>query len=240
MAALARSNFEPNSIKVKAKSEAPPLFVGEFSAGKTLQIICVDDCSRDGTADILRALKAKGLIDVLVFHEVNRGKGAAIRYAMSHTALGWVLVATTEHGLCSVQLGDSPDELSAALAREFSEAELFEDAVSLEGALAAIRTLVAGGSLGRGLGLDVQGTIFQRRVWEHLRSIPSGETRTYTQVAEAIGQPAAVRAVARACASNPVALVTPCHRVVRSDGALAGYRWGEHRKQALLELEAEG
>ena len=145
------------------------------------------------------------------------------------------MVAATTRGVCSVRIGDDPAALEIQLRTEFPAAQIEP---GLDGAwVEAIRDMLAGSADPRHLPLDVRATAFQRRVWEVLRRIPPGETRTYTEVAQTIGQPRAVRAVARACATNPVALVVPCHRVVRAGGAMAGYRWGIERKRALLDQE---
>lgn len=167
------------------------------------------------------------------------GVGARIAYTVERCSLGRLLVAATAQGICAVKLGDEDEVLEEALRAEFSEARLYRDAESLGGWVAAIVRHLEGDLPHLDLPLDVQGTAFQRRVWQELQAIPPGETRSYGQVAEALGQPGAARAVAQACAANPVALVVPCHRVVRQDGALGGYRWGIQRKKALLRREAE-
>jgi len=168
----------------------------------------------------------------------DRGRGEAIRVAVAPCSLGWVLVAATARGVCAVELGDDPERLKADFARRFSGAESVEADAELAGLVETVVGLIeqprrdAGG-----LPLDVRGTAFQERVWRGLRDIPAGETRTYAQLAAAIGAPKAVRAVGAACGANPVAVVTPCHRVVGSDGKLTGYRWGVARKKALLDRE---
>jgi len=165
------------------------------------------------------------------------GRGARIRYAVVTTELGDVLLAATEHGVCRVAMG-SGDALERDLRKEFPNAELVQDARGLKPAVTALHEYLANARTRLDLPLDVRGTAFQWRVWEALRRIPYGSTRSYAGLARAIGAPGSARAVARACASNPTALVVPCHRVVRSDGALGGYRWGLARKQALLALES--
>jgi AraC family transcriptional regulator of adaptative response/methylated-DNA-[protein]-cysteine methyltransferase len=164
-----------------------------------------------------------------------RGKGLRIRYSSFTSALGTVLVGSTEHGVCAVKLGSDVPKLKRLLADEFSAAELVEEALpEIE---ARIQAFIAGeGSLSR-VPVDIRGTVFQRRVWEALRRIPRGETRTYSEIAQAIGAPAAVRAVGSACGANPVALVVPCHRAIRTDGGLGGYAWGLPVKKRLLEIE---
>ncbi len=168
-----------------------------------------------------------------------RGRGERIGYATgAHASLGRVLVASTERGVCAVLLGAGDDELSAELGRRFPAAEIFEDAAQ-QSRLAFVLRGLSEPAEARELPLDLRGTAFQARVWAALGAIPRGETRTYTQVAEAVGNPKAVRAVARACAENPAALVVPCHRVIGSNGRLTGYRWGLEHKRLLLALERE-
>jgi AraC family transcriptional regulator, regulatory protein of adaptative response / methylated-DNA-[protein]-cysteine methyltransferase len=180
------------------------------------------------------------------------GAGMQIHYTIVGSPLGRLLVGATDRGISALYLGESDGMLRSALRREYPSADLFVDST----AHGAKRHGGSGrGSLGEWLGkilahlqgqephldlpTDVQATAFQRRVWEELRKIPCGATKTYAEVARAIGRPAAVRAVARACATNPVSVVVPCHRVVRQDGNLAGYRWGINRKRALLEKEGK-
>lgn len=163
------------------------------------------------------------------------GAQQTIGYTLTDSALGRMLVAATARGLCAVRFGED-EALVGELRAEYPQAELVYDAPELTPYLEALRTQLAGRAA-PALPTDVPGTEFQRRVWDVLRRIPPGETRSYAQVAEMIGAPTAVRSVARACATNPVALVVPCHRVVRTGGALAGYRWGIERKQALLDQE---
>jgi len=165
------------------------------------------------------------------------GKGARIVFSIVSCPLGFLLIAATTKGVCSVALGDSVKSLEAALRQEFAAAEIVEDEAQLRAWAQLLLHYLAGREPHLDLPLDVQATAFQWRVWQVLRSISFGETRTYSEVAAAIGQPQAVRAVARACATNPIALVVPCHRVVRGDGSLAGYRWGVERKQELLFQE---
>ncbi len=169
----------------------------------------------------------------------NGGKNMRISYTIIDSSLGRLLVAGSQTGVCTVMMGDADAELRSALSKEFPAAQCVQSAAApLSEWAAAIRDHLSGVRPDLDLPLDVLGTAFQQRVWSELRRIPYGQTRTYAQVAQAIGQPAAVRAVARACATNPAALVIPCHRVVRSDGALGGYRWGISRKEALLKKES--
>ena len=166
------------------------------------------------------------------------GRGMTIRYALADSPLGRLLVGATERGVCSVQLGESDRRLENALRDEYPQAEIERDERALGPWLRAVLERVRGRTAAAELPLDLQATAFEWRVWNALRDIPLGETRSYAEVAQAIGQPTATRAVAQACAHNRVAVVIPCHRVVRSDGSLSGYRWGVTRKRALLEREA--
>lgn len=168
-------------------------------------------------------------------------KGAAgmqIGYALANTSLGKVLVASTDRGVSAVYLGETEKTLVEALHKEYPRAEIERSVSGNDRWLGEIVRRVEGSAPSLELPLDVQATAFQRRVWQELQKIPRGTTRTYTQVAKALGKPRSVRAVARACATNPVSIVVPCHRVIRTDGTLAGYRWGLQRKQKLLEREA--
>jgi AraC family transcriptional regulator, regulatory protein of adaptative response / methylated-DNA-[protein]-cysteine methyltransferase len=165
------------------------------------------------------------------------GAGMTIQYAMVASPLGRMLVAATPRGLCAVRFGENAAEMERALREEFRAAEIHRDDAALQPYLQPLLASLRGERTSIDVPLDVRATAFQRKVWDALRQIPSGQTRSYTEVARAIGDAKAVRAVARACASNPVALAVPCHRVVRSDGQLAGYRWGIERKKKLLEQE---
>jgi AraC family transcriptional regulator of adaptative response/methylated-DNA-[protein]-cysteine methyltransferase len=165
------------------------------------------------------------------------GDGAVIRYAVIKAPIGCVLVAATERGLCSVRIGDEPAALESELRTEFPAAQIEHEPALIKEWVDAVGEVLTGTGEPQNLPLDVRATAFQRRVWEALRRIPAGETRTYSEVAEAIGAPRGARAVARACATNPVAIVVPCHRVVRAGGGESGYRWGVERKRALLEQE---
>jgi AraC family transcriptional regulator, regulatory protein of adaptative response / methylated-DNA-[protein]-cysteine methyltransferase len=166
--------------------------------------------------------------------------GMKIGYTLARTSLGKILVAATNRGVSAVYLGDNENTLVDALRKEYPRAEIERAATANEGWLHEITSRVEGAAPSVDLPLDIQATAFQRRVWQELQRIPRGSTRTYTQVARALGKPKSVRAVARACATNPVSIVVPCHRVIRSDGQLAGYRWGLQRKEKLLEREAAG
>jgi AraC family transcriptional regulator of adaptative response/methylated-DNA-[protein]-cysteine methyltransferase len=168
----------------------------------------------------------------------NKGQGTEIRYAILPTELGKLLVATTARGLCAVRFGESDAALAAELRREFRAAEIRRDEAGLRPLCGQIREMLRGAANSSDIPLDIQGTAFQQMVWSALRRIPRGQTRSYAEIATSIGKPRAVRAVANACASNPVAVVVPCHRVVEKSGKLAGYRWGVKRKAALLQQES--
>jgi AraC family transcriptional regulator of adaptative response/methylated-DNA-[protein]-cysteine methyltransferase len=166
------------------------------------------------------------------------GQGAAIRFAVGECWLGSILVATTDKGVCAILLGDDPDALVRDLQDRFPKAKLIGGDAGFEELIARVVGFVEAPRLGLDLPLDVRGTAFQQRVWQALREIPAGATASYADIAKRIGQPKSVRAVAQACASNHVAVAIPCHRVVRTDGDLSGYRWGVERKRALLAREA--
>jgi AraC family transcriptional regulator of adaptative response/methylated-DNA-[protein]-cysteine methyltransferase len=168
------------------------------------------------------------------------GAGMKIHYTIVASPLGRLLVGATNRGISALYLGKDDGPLESSLRKEYPRAEIQRDRNGLEGWVGKILEHLRGREPNLDLPTDVQATAFQRRVWEELRKIPYGTTRTYSQVARAIGKPKAIRAVARACATNPVSVVVPCHRVVREDGNLAGYRWGLERKLALLEHESAG
>jgi len=165
------------------------------------------------------------------------GKGRFIRYTTLDSPVGRMLLAATDHGVCAISFGESDGSLLERLRREFPDATVRRGDVVLRRWVRALLEQLHGERPLPQLPLDVQATAFQRRVWEHLRSIPYGTTKSYGEVARAIGQASSARAVASACASNPVAVAIPCHRVVRGTGDLGGYRWGTERKKALLEME---
>ena len=167
------------------------------------------------------------------------GKGVAVFHSLVSCELGRLLVAGTHKGICSVSLGDDDAELVAELRSRFPNAEPAGEAPELQAWVQDILALLKGAEPSTELPLDLRGTAFQWQVWNALRRIPKGVTRTYKEVAESLGRPKSARAVARACAGNTVALVIPCHRVVRTDGGLGGYRWGLERKRRLLETEAQ-
>ena len=166
------------------------------------------------------------------------GAHAEIRFAIGQCSLGAILVARSERGVAAISIGDDPESLVRDLQDRFGRARLIGGDAEFECLVAAVVGFVEAPGIGLDLPLDVRGTAFQQRVWQALRDVPPGTTASYAEVASRIGAPKSVRAVAQACGANPLALAIPCHRVVRSDGALSGYRWGVERKRALLEREA--
>ena len=196
--------------------------------------------------------RAPGALGMTPGAYARGGRGMAIRYTIARmrardgapgaagSGSGLVLVATTPRGVCAVRLGDSAAALAAGLKREFHAATIARADRALAPLVRRLVAFVAGARARLDLALDLRATPFQLRVWEALRAIPRGETRTYAEIARAVGRPAAARAVASACAANPAALVIPCHRVVRSDGGMGGYAWGIGRKRRLLAREAAG
>jgi AraC family transcriptional regulator, regulatory protein of adaptative response / methylated-DNA-[protein]-cysteine methyltransferase len=168
------------------------------------------------------------------------GANTAIRFAIGECTLGSILVAASERGVCAILLGDDPDALARDLQDRFPRADLIGGDRAFERLVARVVGFIEAPRLGLDLPLDVRGTAFQQRVWQALGKIPVGKTASYTEIAKRMGAPRAVRAVAQACAANPLAVAIPCHRVVRNDGALSGYRWGVARKRALLEREGQG
>ncbi len=167
------------------------------------------------------------------------GQGLAIRYAVASCFLGSVLVAMTERGVCAIEFGDDAGMLAGDLRRRFPKAEIHEAGGDLKAAVAAVIRMLESPGQSLELPLDIQGTAFQQRVWNALRDIPPGKTAAYAEVAKRIGDPNASRAVAAACAANPLAVAVPCHRVVAARGGLGGYRWGVERKRELLRREAK-
>lgn len=166
------------------------------------------------------------------------GKGASIRFAVGQCSLGSILVAATDKGVCAITLGDDPTVLLRDLQDRFPKAQLIGGDKGFEQLVAKVVGFIEAPALGLDLPLDVRGTAFQQRVWQALREIPAGTTASYTEIARRIGRPKAVRAVAGACAANAIAVAIPCHRVLRNDGTISGYRWGVERKRSLLAREA--
>jgi AraC family transcriptional regulator, regulatory protein of adaptative response / methylated-DNA-[protein]-cysteine methyltransferase len=167
----------------------------------------------------------------------NGGTGATIRFAVGECSLGSVLVAATEKGVCAILLGDDPNELAQDLQRRFPRASFIGADRAFERTVSEVVGLVESPKLACDLPLDLRGTAFQQKVWQALRRIPAGRTASYAEIAKRIGLPGSVRAVAGAIAANPIAVAIPCHRVIRTDGTLCGYRWGVERKRTLLKRE---
>ncbi len=184
--------------------------------------------------------RAERLLGMTPASYAKGGKGAEIAFDVVDSPLGRLLVAATAKGLCFLSLGSDDDALVEELRHEFPQAEsIARDRHSIAHSVAVVIDYLEGKTPHAELPLDVQATAFQRRVWQELIAIPCGETRTYSEIAETLGVPRGQRAVGRACATNPVSLVIPCHRALRQDGGLGGYRWGMERKAALLENEAD-
>ena len=204
-----------------------------FYSVKTTGVYCRPSCAArtprpENVAFHLTAAEAERA----GFRACKRCKPGAIRFAIGKCSLGSLLVAQSDRGVCAILIGDDADALTRDLRGRFPEV------VQGDVPVAKVAAFVDSRARGLDLPLDLRGTAFQRRVWQALQKIPAGKTASYTDIADRIGSPAAVRAVAQACAANPIAVAIPCHRVVRSDGALSGYRWGVERKRALLEREA--
>jgi AraC family transcriptional regulator, regulatory protein of adaptative response / methylated-DNA-[protein]-cysteine methyltransferase len=181
-----------------------------------------------GSSEVL-GMKPKDYLD--------RGSGATIRFAIGECSLGSILVAASEKGVCAILLGDDPDALLRDLQNRFSRARIIGGDKTFEKMVAKVVGFIEAPKSTLDLPLDVRGTVFQQQVWNALREIPLGQTSSYSAIAKRIGSPKAVRAVGRACASNTLAIAIPCHRVLRRDGTLSGYRWGVERKMTLLERE---
>ncbi len=184
--------------------------------------------------------RSNGILGMTPKRFQDGGRDTDIRFAVGQCALGAILVAQSDKGVVAIAIGEDPDRLARDLQDRFPKANLIGGDSDFEALVAWVVGFVEAPQAGLDLPLDIRGTAFQQRVWQALREIPAGETATYSQVAARIGQPEAVRAVAGACAANTLAVAIPCHRVVRTDGSLSGYRWGVERKRALLEREAHG
>ena len=183
--------------------------------------------------------EADGLLGMTPSDYRAGGTNTEIRFAIAQCTLGAILVAASARGVCAILLGDDPDALARDLQDRFPKASLIGADAGFEATVAQVVGLVEAPRLGHDLPLDVRGTAFQQRVWQALREIPAGETASYAEVARRIGAPTSMRAVAQACGANALAVAIPCHRVVKSDGALSGYRWGVERKRVLLDREAQ-
>ena len=181
--------------------------------------------------------KASELLGMQPLRYRQGGSGETIRFAVVQCSLGLVLAGSSDKGICAIFLGDDPDALAKDLRDRFPKAILTGADAGFEQVVSRVVELVERPQLGCDLPLDVRGTAFQQQVWQALRTIPAGQTLTYAEIAHRIGMPKAVRAVGNACAQNKIAIAIPCHRALRTDGALSGYRWGTQRKRALLKKE---
>ena len=212
-------------------------FASHLRTGETVSRATYDAGFSSSSRVYERGARAMGMTPAAVR---KRGAGQRIQFGIVDSPLGRLLVAYTENGVCSVAFGEDDRQLERSLRTDFPEADIRPAGAAIHEWMAAIVKSLDGDESAAAVPLDARGTAFQWRVWNELQRIPRGTTLSYTDVAKRIGQPTAVRAVARACATNPAALVIPCHRVVREDGSLGGYRWGLERKQALLERERQG
>lgn len=183
--------------------------------------------------------KSHGVLGMTPTSYRTGGANTEIRFAVGECSLGAILVATSDRGVCAIFLGDDPDSLARDLQDRFPQANLIGGDDEFEELVARVVGFVEAPGIGLDLPLDVRGTAFQQRVWQALREIPAGKTASYSEIAKRIGAPKSVRAVAQACGANSLAVAIPCHRVVRNDGGLSGYRWGVERKRALLQTEAQ-
>ena len=206
---------------------------GQLRAGRSVSVATIEAGYSSTSRLHLRAGEVLGMTPN-AFR--NRGKGMQIEFGTTSTPLGELLVAYTERGICSVALGDSARSLEADLRSQFSAARVTAAGPKAKQRIASVVGAISGGN--DAVPLDLSGSDFQLLVWRALQRIPRGETRSYSALAASIGRPSATRAVARACAQNQVAVVIPCHRVIREDGQLGGYRWGIERKQRLLDQES--
>lgn len=249
-ALAARAGLSPYHFHRLFKAETgltPKAYASAYRARRLRQALGAPDCS------ITAAIYEAGFNASSRFYEVSNqrlgmtasefragGAGASIRFAVGQCTLGAILVARSQRGICAILLGDDADALVRELQDLFPKADLLGGEAEFEQWMAQVVGFVEAPGIGLALPLDVRGTAFQERVWQALREIPAASTASYTELAARIGAPAAVRAVASACAANRLAVAIPCHRVVRRDGDLAGYRWGVERKRELLRREASG
>ncbi len=246
--AMSPSHF--HRVFKKIVGITPKRYAAEKRLGRVREAIAQPDGGEAGT--ITDAIYDAGFESSSRFYDVapaalgmtpsayrDGAPGEVIHYAIARSYLGWVLVAATDKGICRIELDDAPEALLERLVSVFPKAQLIGDDVAFRERVCQVLAFLDQPERGLALPLDIQGTAFQRRVWAALQEIPVGDTLSYSEVADKIGKPTAARAVARACASNRIAVAIPCHRVVRSDGKLGGYRWGLERKAALLEHERE-
>ena len=245
-AAAGMSRFHFQRVFKQATGLSPKAFASAKRAEKIRELL-------PASATVTEAIYQAGFNSNARFYEKSTamlgmapgtyrggGKGEVIRFAIGRCSLGSILVASSEKGVCCIMLDDDPALLAAELQRRFARAEIIGADADYEKLVARVVAFVEAPAVGLDLPLDIRGTAFQQRVWQALREIPNGSTASYAEIAAKIGSPAAVRAVAGACAANHIALAIPCHRVVRQDGHLSGYRWGVGRKRTLLDREAGG
>jgi AraC family transcriptional regulator of adaptative response/methylated-DNA-[protein]-cysteine methyltransferase len=244
--AVGMSSFHFHRLFKKATGTTPKA----YAAAQRAKRVCARLTGGQGT--VTEAIYAAGFNSSSRFYETSNavlgmtpsafragGAGVTIAFAIGQSQLGAILVACSEKGVCAIFLGDDPDVLVRDLQDRFPKADLVGGDAGFESLIAKLVGFVEAPKQDLDLPLDVQGTAFQQRVWEALRGIPVGETASYTEIAQRIGAPKSVRAVAGACAANKIALAIPCHRVVKNNGALSGYRWGVERKRALLAKESK-
>lgn len=243
-AAAGMSTFHFHRVFKRATGLTPKAYAAAVRARRVRAAL---RSSKSVTAAVVRAgfssngrfyAKSTSILGMQPAEYRNGASRTTIRYAVDRSSLGWILVAATDRGICAIFLGDTRQPLVDELAERFPKSELLVGDRRFERQVRKVVRFVEQPKLGLDLPLDVRGTAFQERVWQALNKIRAGETITYTELAQRIGKPRSVRAVAAACAANRIAVAIPCHRVVRKGGSLAGYRWGIERKRQLLEREA--
>jgi len=240
MSESAVSRMFKNSLGITPRDYADAKRTERFRAALRRGAGVLDAAYDSGYGSASRVYEnANGRLGMTPKKYQKRGQGLRINYEVVSTAMGHLLVAATNEGVCAVKLGSDPDALIREMQHEFSAAELYRSLGPVSRWVTELADYLAGKLPWPELPYDVRATAFQRKVWDYLRRIPVGSTKYYSQVAAELGQPSATRAVARACATNPVALVVPCHRVVGKSGSLTGFRWGLERKKALLKMESQ-
>jgi AraC family transcriptional regulator of adaptative response/methylated-DNA-[protein]-cysteine methyltransferase len=233
--------YETDDARWDAMRARDPAADGRFFAAvKTTGVYCRPSCAARPLRRNVDFFETAGQARAAGYRACKRCRPdeprETVRWATAPTDLGVLLAAVTEKGLCAVALGDDASDLTADLERRFPRARRLEDPAAVAAAIAKVKAVISGKDAT--LPLDERGSDLQRQVWAALRDVPWGATVSYAELARRIGRPTAVRAVAQACGANPLAVLTPCHRAVRSDGALSGYRWGRERKATLLAMEA--
>jgi AraC family transcriptional regulator, regulatory protein of adaptative response / methylated-DNA-[protein]-cysteine methyltransferase len=237
------SRFHFHRLFKAATGVTPKAYAAAHRAAKTRQQLHTEPTVTDAiyssgyNSNSRFYAKADAMLGMTPAKFRDRGTGVEIVYGIGASSLGHVLVARSDRGLCAVMMGDDPAALETEIKTTFSNATSITSDPELDALLTKVIALIETPNEPVDLPLDIRGTLFQRKVWAALRAIPPGQTASYAEIAKRIGAPASTRAVARACATNEIAVVIPCHRVVRSDGALSGYRWGVDRKRTLLDRE---